>query len=67
MAVLTRKQEISGPPAYLTEDWNKVLSSIKHLQSLDPAIILPSHGKPLRGLKVKEHLDMLVSKIEKML
>lgn len=66
-SVITRKQEISGPPAYLTEDWNKALNSIRHLQSLEPVIVLSSHGKPLRGLKVKEHLDMLVSKIEKML
>lgn len=64
--VITQKREIAGPPAYLTEDWNKALDSLIYLKSLEPTVVLPSHGKPLRGLKVKEHLESLVSKIDKM-
>lgn len=67
MSVITRKEEISGPPAYLTEDWSKALDSIRYLKSLEPSVLLPSHGKPLRGLKIKEHLETLVSKIDKIL
>lgn len=65
-SVLTQKKEISGPPAYLTEDWNKALDSIRNLKALEPSILLTSHGKPMRGLQVREHLEMLVSKLDKL-
>ena len=65
-SVITKKEEISGPPAYMTEDWEKAKESIIYLKSLEPAILLPSHGKPLRNLEIREQLEMLVNKIDKM-
>ena len=65
-SVITKKEEISGPPNYMTEDWGKAKESIMYLKSLEPAILLPSHGKPLRNLKIKEQLDVLMSKVDKM-
>mgnify|MGYP001134998445 CR=1 FL=1 len=60
-SVLTQKEQISGPPAYLTVDWKAAKDSINRLKELNPNIVLPSHGKPMEGKEIMEHLNMLVN------
>ncbi|MBZ2175007.1 MBL fold metallo-hydrolase [Schnuerera sp. xch1] len=60
ISVITQKQEISGPPAYLTVDWKAAKESIINLRQLNPYIAIPSHGKSMRGKQVTDHLDMLI-------
>ena len=55
------KEQISGPPAYLTVDWKAAKDSINRLKELNPNIVLPSHGKPMEGKEIMEHLNMLVN------
>lgn len=60
-SVLTQKEQISGPPAYLTTDWKAAEQSIRRLRDLNPSLVLTSHGKPMKGDEVSRHLDMLVA------
>lgn len=59
LSILTRKEKIKGPPAYLTTDWEKARNSVAQLKGLEPELVIPSHGAPMRGEKLKEHLEFL--------
>lgn len=59
-SVLTQKEQVSGPPAYLTVDWKGSKESIECLKDLEPSLVLPSHGKPMKGDEIMEHLNMLI-------
>ena len=60
MSVLTQKEQISGPPAYLTTDWKAAEDSVERLRDLQPSLVIPSHGQPMEGDELKRHLDILV-------
>lgn len=47
--MLVQKLKISGPPKYLTTDWNLAQKSIEKIVELKPEIAIPGHGKPLEG------------------
>ncbi|MDD4239774.1 MAG: MBL fold metallo-hydrolase [Desulfotomaculaceae bacterium] len=64
MSVLTQSEQISGPPAYLTTDWQAAEDSVKRLRDLQPSLVIPSHGQPMKGEELKRHLDMLVSNFD---
>jgi len=49
---LTQREELGGPPAYFTIDWNKARRSVETLALLRPTLIVSGHGPPLEG----EHL-----------
>jgi len=66
MSVLMQKEEISGPPAYMTEDWDLAKDSLMKLKSLNPYIIAPSHGKPIRGREAMESLNTLINNFDKL-
>jgi glyoxylase-like metal-dependent hydrolase (beta-lactamase superfamily II) len=48
-SVMTQKQELNGPPAYFTIDWEKARRSVATLASLKPALVATGHGQPMRG------------------
>jgi glyoxylase-like metal-dependent hydrolase (beta-lactamase superfamily II) len=60
-SVLTQKEEVNGPPKYLTTDFETALKSIKKLQDLHPNLAILSHGNPISGKELQEHLNMLVA------
>ncbi|MFC7321779.1 MBL fold metallo-hydrolase [Halobacillus campisalis] len=62
--VLTQKQEISGPPRYLTMNWKQARTSVAKLNSLNPKLAVTGHGFPMRGATLKENLDKLDSQFE---
>jgi glyoxylase-like metal-dependent hydrolase (beta-lactamase superfamily II) len=64
LSVITQKEEINGPPSYLTTDWDMAETSVKLLRDLSPSLVIPSHGNPMRGTELKEHLDMLAKHFE---
>jgi hypothetical protein len=35
LSVLTQKEQISGPPAYLTTDWKEAEESVRHIKELN--------------------------------
>lgn len=59
-SVVTQQEQVSGPPKYLTEDWEAAERSVALLRDLQPALALPSHGQPMRGQELAGHLDLLV-------
>lgn len=58
-SVITQKEKISGPPAYFTVDWEEAEKSVRLLAELNPSLVIPSHGKPMAGIELKEHLEHL--------
>lgn len=60
MSVLTHKEEISGPPKYLTTDWMAARESVEKIRKLQPKVALLSHGNPLKNDELTKHLDYLV-------
>jgi glyoxylase-like metal-dependent hydrolase (beta-lactamase superfamily II) len=61
LSVVMQSEKISGPPKYLTTNFNKAENSIKHIRNLKPKLLIPSHGKPLDGEELTKHLDYLVN------
>jgi glyoxylase-like metal-dependent hydrolase (beta-lactamase superfamily II) len=65
MSVLTQSEQISGPPKYLTTDWITAEKSVKRLLDLKPSLAIPSHGQPMKGEELIQHLEMLVNNFDK--
>jgi len=64
MSVITQKEQISGPPAYLTTDWKAAEESIKKLRDIKPALVIPSHGQPIKDDELTQQLEMLVENFD---
>lgn len=60
-SVMTQREEISGPPKYLTTDWESAKKSIRKLYELKPSLAILSHGKPMEGDDLNQHLALLVN------
>jgi hypothetical protein len=48
-SVLTQRQELAGPPAYFTIDWEKARRSVERIAALKPTLVATGHGQPMRG------------------
>jgi glyoxylase-like metal-dependent hydrolase (beta-lactamase superfamily II) len=59
-SVITHKEQISGPPKYLTTDWKAAENSVRILADLKPSLAIASHGKPIEGEELIQHLEVLV-------
>lgn len=58
-SVLTQREQIKGPPAYLTTDWKDAQKSVERIKELKPELVIPSHGMPMNGEELEHHLGML--------
>jgi len=47
-------------PDYVTVDWQEAHRSAARLRELNPSLVLPSHGEPMKGEELRSHLDLLV-------
>ncbi|MGJ9383186.1 MBL fold metallo-hydrolase [Salipaludibacillus sp. CF4.18] len=63
-SVLTQEQEISGPPRYLTPDWETSWESVKLLEELHPSIAVTGHGLPMSGEELSNNLKNLVANFD---
>ncbi|WP_018662184.1 MBL fold metallo-hydrolase [Heyndrickxia acidiproducens] len=63
--VLTQKQEVSGPPRYLTTDWQAANDSVRKLAALDPATAVCGHGIPMAGADLHHGLQELAGNFNK--
>jgi glyoxylase-like metal-dependent hydrolase (beta-lactamase superfamily II) len=57
--VLIQKEEINGPPRYLTTDWKSAHESVKKLRMLKPSLAITGHGVAMRGQTLHEGLKIL--------
>lgn len=63
--VLSQKEEVQGPPRYLTTDWQKAWESVKKLAALDPEQAVTGHGIAMSGEELKVGLQDLVDRFER--
>ena len=63
LSSINQEQDKSSLPMYLNEDWDKALDSIRYLISLNPHVLITSHGKPIRGLELAEYLDSILNNL----
>lgn len=59
-AVLAQAQEVHGPPAYFTPDWQAARRSVERLADLRPSVAATGHGVPMRGPALQQGLARLV-------
>ncbi|MFB4164934.1 MBL fold metallo-hydrolase [Alteribacillus sp. JSM 102045] len=62
--VMMQKKEISGPPRYLTTDWEAARASVEQLKDLDPQLAVTGHGLPMEGTELKQALETLVQRFD---
>lgn len=67
LSVTLQSEKIGGPPKYLTENFKLSEISAKKLRDLKPSIMIPSHGKVLKGQELTEHLDYLIKNYDKIM
>ncbi|MBO9660660.1 MAG: MBL fold metallo-hydrolase [Chitinophagaceae bacterium] len=59
--VLIQKEEVCGPPVYLTTDWDAAEDSVRKLAALNPEWMIGGHGQAMHGLQLRDELDKLVA------
>lgn len=62
--VLIQEKEVNGPPRYFTTDWDAAKTSVARLKELNPAILIPGHGKIMEGEELSAGLNVLLSNFE---
>ncbi|MET4106329.1 MBL fold metallo-hydrolase [Hymenobacter sp. UYP22] len=60
LATLTQRQEVHGPPAYFTPDWQAARRSVVRLAALQPELAATGHGIPMQGPVLQQQLNRLV-------
>jgi glyoxylase-like metal-dependent hydrolase (beta-lactamase superfamily II) len=64
MAVMTQEEEIHGPPAYFTPDWDQARESVKRLEALHPSVAYTGHGQVIYGEKLRNQLKYLADNFD---
>ena len=64
-SVVTQKQELHGPPAYFTIDWEKARRSVLVLAALQPTVIASGHGQPMQGPTAARELAALAREFDR--
>jgi glyoxylase-like metal-dependent hydrolase (beta-lactamase superfamily II) len=64
--VLLQKEEINGPPRYLTTDWQLAWDSVRQLNSLHPNLVIPGHGNAMEGSALEDGLKLLAKDFDTM-
>lgn len=57
--VLVQEKQLSGPPKYLTTDWQEAWASVRKLEALKPSVAVTGHGVPLSGEELTNDLEKL--------
>jgi glyoxylase-like metal-dependent hydrolase (beta-lactamase superfamily II) len=66
LSVLTQRQEVHGPPAYFTTDWDAAHNSVRLLASLEPSVAATGHGTPMKGKKLARELTTLARSFDRL-
>jgi glyoxylase-like metal-dependent hydrolase (beta-lactamase superfamily II) len=59
IATYTQRQEVHGPPAYFTPDWDSARVSVAELVTLVPEVAATGHGIPMHGEVLRTELAHL--------
>ena len=64
-ATYTQQQEVHGPPAYFTPDWQQARASVQQLADLEPQVAAAGHGIPMMGDELRRQLHELARQFDK--
>jgi glyoxylase-like metal-dependent hydrolase (beta-lactamase superfamily II) len=64
--VLNNIKKMSGPPRYMTTDWDLAETSVKTLANLQPRIAATGHGPVMRGRELQDALRNLADNFQDM-
>jgi glyoxylase-like metal-dependent hydrolase (beta-lactamase superfamily II) len=59
--VLLQREEVNGPPRYLTTDWGLAYESVKKLANLKPKLMISGHGHYMEGEELTHGIEKLVA------
>ncbi len=62
--VLVQKEEVYGPPRYLTTDWEAARASVKILDELQPEHVVSGHGAYMHGEELRKGLHHLATEFD---
>jgi glyoxylase-like metal-dependent hydrolase (beta-lactamase superfamily II) len=62
LAVLTRRPDLQGPPAYDTQNWRAAGESVGRIAALEPETLASGHGEPQRGAAMRLRLRSLAAR-----
>ena len=61
LATLTQRQQVHGPPAYFTPDWDAACLSVATLLALEPEVAATGHGIAMHGNALRQQLADLAT------
>jgi glyoxylase-like metal-dependent hydrolase (beta-lactamase superfamily II) len=64
--VLLQKEEVNGPPRYLTTDWDLARQSVTELAALHPEVAITGHGQAMSGTALEQGLQKLSQDFERL-
>lgn len=62
---ITQEPEIHGPPRYFTPDWTAAEESVRLINSLQPSLLIPGHGRAAEGELMRRGLQELEQKFRR--
>lgn len=65
LKVILQTQELHGPPAYFTTDWQAAWDSVRRIAALRPTTLVTGHGLPMYGDELADGLQILVRDFDK--
>jgi glyoxylase-like metal-dependent hydrolase (beta-lactamase superfamily II) len=63
--LLNNIKKLSGPPMYMTTDWDAARESVRKLADLQPRIAAAGHGPVVRGRELQAELRKLADNFDK--
>jgi glyoxylase-like metal-dependent hydrolase (beta-lactamase superfamily II) len=66
MSVMWQPKKVSGPPKYLTYDWEAAKNSVRKLDDLGPNIVATGHGQVMSGEQMRMALTNLAVHFDEM-
>ncbi|GAA3917438.1 MBL fold metallo-hydrolase [Hymenobacter algoricola] len=60
-AVWEQRQQVHGPPAYFTPNWEQAKESVLRLAALEPQVAATGHGIPMHGEDLRQQLHALAN------
>lgn len=65
-SIMLQAKKVSGPPKYLTYDWEAAKNSVRKLDNLSPNILATGHGQVMSGEKMRMALTNLAVHFDEM-
>ncbi len=66
LATLSKREHLSGPPAFVVYDWGAAGKSVRMLSELKPTTIASGHGPVMQGDAVAQQLDQLADDFQRL-